>query len=151
MMRIRPRYFSARSFQRVHIATLLVLFVALLGLGACSAVKVKLGMRIDLTQVPATSVNVSLAGGPAIATGQKAGLVATLTKPDGTTLVTEGKGGGKVMWKDLQVAPAVVKADTKGNVSLAKDPRASERAFHRLVVRRVGRPRWTWRHRRTRR
>jgi hypothetical protein len=102
-------------------------------------------------QVPATSVNVSLAGGPAIAPGQKAGLVATLTKPDGTTLVTEGKGGGKVMWKDLQVAPAVVKADTKGNVSLAKDPRVSERISHCLVVRRVGRPRWTWRHRRTRR
>ena len=91
-------------------------------------------MRIDLTQVPVTSMNVTLAGGPAIAPGQKAGLIATLTKPDGTTLLTEGKGGGKVMWKDLQVTPQIVTANNKGTVKLAADPRASDGKTGSVIV-----------------
>lgn len=129
MKRIRPRCFSARSSYSKFLAPsarLLALLCSLVALNACSAVKVKLGMRIDLTQVPVTSMNVTLAGGPAIAPGQKAGLIATLTKPDGTTLHTEGKGGGKVMWKDLQVTPQIVTANKKGTVKLSDDPRVSD-------------------------
>jgi hypothetical protein len=137
MTRIRPRYFSARSFGYSTVPSTvilgLVLFVTV-ALSSCSAMKVKLGMRVDLTKVPVSSMTVQMAGTPGIAPGQKAGLIATLTKPDGKTLVTEGKGGGKVMWKDLQVTPQVVTADTKGNVKLAGDPRASDGKTGSVVV-----------------
>ena len=136
MMRTWPRRFSGivstvsceegRKRSHVKFPGLAVLILSVVSLNACGAVKVKLGMRVDLTQVPVSSVTVKLANGPGIAPGQKAALIATLTKPDGTTLVTEGKGGGKVMWKDLQVTPQVVTADKKGNVKLATDPRATD-------------------------
>src|SRR6202012_3801390 len=129
MKRIRPRYFSATSsYARIFAPSvrLVIVLCSLAVLSACSAVKVKLGMRIDLTQVPVTSMNVTLAGGPAIAPGQKAGLIATLTKPDGTTLVTEGKGGGKVMWKDLQVTRQFVTANNKVTIIFSDDPRVSD-------------------------
>jgi hypothetical protein len=113
---------------------LLALILSLVTLNACSSMKVKLGMRIDLTQVPVSSMTVKLANGPAMAPGQKSGLIATLTKPDGTTLVTEGKGGGKVMWKDLQVAPQVVTANNKGTVQLSSDPRVSDGKTGSVVV-----------------
>jgi len=41
-------------------------------------------------------------------------------------LVTEGKGGGKVLWNDIAVMPTVVTYDKKGNVSLPHDPRKSD-------------------------
>jgi hypothetical protein len=41
-------------------------------------------------------------------------------------LVTEGKGGGKVLWNDIAVTPTVVTYDKKGNVSLPHDPRKSD-------------------------
>jgi hypothetical protein len=88
--------------------------------------KVKLGMRVDLTQIPVNSIEVSQFGAPGMAPGQKSALVAKITQPDGTVLLTEGKGGGKVMWSDLQVTPEVVTADNKGNLSLAHDPRVSD-------------------------
>jgi hypothetical protein len=49
-----------------------------------------------------------------------------LTQPDGKVLLTEGKGGGKVMWKDLHVAADVVDVNEKGIVSLRADPRFSD-------------------------
>lgn len=88
--------------------------------------KVKLGMRVDLTQTPVASMEASLPAGPGIAPGQKSPLVVTVTEPDGKVLLTEGKGGGKVMWKDLQVTGSVVTVNQKGIVSLSKDPRVSD-------------------------
>ncbi|HUO13670.1 MAG TPA: hypothetical protein VMX38_01690 [Verrucomicrobiae bacterium] len=58
--------------------------------------------------------------------GGKSALIVTVLQSDGKTLVTEGKGGGKVMWRDLQVAAEVVKVNGKGTVTLAKDPRVSD-------------------------
>jgi hypothetical protein len=88
--------------------------------------KVKLGMRVYLANTPVTSMQANLANGPAIAPGQKLGLVVQFTQPGGTVLVTEGKGNGKVLWSDLNVAPTVVTADKKGNVALPRDPRISD-------------------------
>lgn len=88
--------------------------------------KVKLGMRIYLAKTPVTSMQASLPKGPAIAPGEKLGLVAQFTQPDGTILMTEGQGKGKVLWSDLVVTPTLVTADKKGNVTLPRDPRVSD-------------------------
>jgi hypothetical protein len=61
-----------------------------------------------------------------MAPGEKSPLIVTVTQPDGTVLTTEGKGHGKVLWKDLTIAPSVVAASKKGVVSLARDPRISD-------------------------
>ena len=98
----------------------------LLTLDGCTAVKVKLGMRVYLAKTVVTSMQVSLPKGPAIAPGEKLGLMVQFTQPDGKVLVTEGQGKGKVLWSDITVTPTVVTADQKGNVTLARDPRVSD-------------------------
>ena len=98
----------------------------LLALSGCTAVKVKLGMRVYLAKTPVASMQASLPKGPAIAPGEKLRLVVQFTQPDGTVLVTEGAGKGKILWSDITVAPTVVTADKKGNVLLAHDPRVSD-------------------------
>jgi len=98
----------------------------LLTTAGCTSVKIKLGRRVDLTQTPVASIDAKLPKGPGIAPGQKSPLVVTVTEPDGKVLQSEGAGGGKVMWRDLQVTASVVKVDNKGVVSLAKDPRVSD-------------------------
>lgn len=129
MIRTRPRYFSARSPIRETAPSLvrsILLLIAVTGLSSCSAVKVKLGMRVDLTKVDVASIDARLANAPGVAPGQKAPLIVTVTQTDGKQLQTEGAGSGKVMWKDLQTTAQVVTFDNKGNVHLAADPRASD-------------------------
>lgn len=99
---------------------------SLLGLSGCTAIKVKLGMRVYLAKTLVASMQVSVPKGPAIAPGEKLGLVAQFTQPDGKVLLTEGQGKGKVLWSDITVTPTVVTADQKGNVTLAHDPRKSD-------------------------
>ena len=99
---------------------------SLVALPACTSVKVKLGMRVYLAQTPVASMEARLPKGPGMAPGQKSPLVVTVTEPDGTVLLTEGQGGGKVMWKDLTVTARVVTVNEKGVVSLSKDPRVSD-------------------------
>jgi hypothetical protein len=98
----------------------------LFAMSGCTAVKVKLGMRVYLAKTPVTSMEVRLPNGPAIAPGEKSPLVATFTQPDGKILVTEGQGKGKVLWSDLTVTPTVVTANNKGVLTLAHDPRVSD-------------------------
>ena len=88
--------------------------------------KVKMGMRVYLAKTPVTSMQASLSYATAIAPGQKLPLVVQFTQPDGKVLFTEGKGGGKVLWSDLVVTPAVVTADQSGHVTLPRDPRLSD-------------------------
>ena len=104
----------------------LTLAASLFLLGGCTAVKVKLGMKIYLANTPVSSMQASLPNGPAIAPGQKLSLVVQFTQPDGTVLMTEGQGKGKVMWNDLTIAPSVVTADQKGRLKLPGDPRVSD-------------------------
>ncbi|HZI58772.1 MAG TPA: hypothetical protein VFF39_18460 [Verrucomicrobiae bacterium] len=99
---------------------------AMLALTGCAAVQVKLGMKVYLEKIPITSIAVSQAKGPGIAPGEKSPLVVTVTEPDGKTLVTEGQGHGKILWKDLTVTPSVGAANKKGVVSLPQDPRISD-------------------------
>ena len=97
--------------------------VALCG---CSAIKVKLGMRISLAKVQVASIEATQYKHVGIGPGEKSSLIATLTEPDGTVLVTEGKGNGKVLWSDLAVAATVVSVNKKGVLTLPRDPRVSD-------------------------
>jgi len=112
-------------FGRRSLAVLAVT-ASLLFLNACTAVKVKLGMRVYLAKTPVSSMKATLPKGPAIAPGEKLALVVEFTQPNGTVLYTEGQGKGKVLWSDLTVTPTVVKANQKGILSLAHDPRVSD-------------------------
>lgn len=103
-------------------------------LSGCAALKVKLGMRVDLTKTPVASIKASLPNGPGMAPGEKTPLVVQVTEPDGKVLQTEGKGGGKVMWKDLQVTTEIVGFDQKGNLSLRHDPRVSDGKVPHITV-----------------
>lgn len=116
--------------------TYLVVLAIFLGFaqGGCSAMKVKMAWRVDLSHTPISSIQASLPKGPAIAPGEKSPLVVTLTQPNGKTLLTEGQGAGKVMWKDLQLTAITVLADEKGNLSFPEDPRASYRKVGHVTV-----------------
>src|ERR1700722_13216828 len=94
---------------------------SLMMLSGCTAVKVKLGMKVYLAKIPVASIEASLPKGPGIAPGEKSPLVVTVTQTDGKVLVTEGKGKGKVLWKDLNVTASVVTANQKGIVTLPHD------------------------------
>lgn len=100
--------------------------MALVMLSGCTAIRVKLGMRVYLAKTQVTSMQVKLPNGPAIAPGEKSALVAQFTQPDGKILVTEGQGKGKVLWSDLTVTPSVVTVNKKGVLTLAHDPRVSD-------------------------
>jgi hypothetical protein len=82
-------------------------------------------MRVYLQKTPVASIAATLPNA-GIAPGEKAPLIVTITTPDGKVLKTEGKGGGKVLWQDLQVTPTMVTANKKGILALPKDPRISE-------------------------
>jgi hypothetical protein len=111
-----------------------LLLICLAALAGCSAMKLKTGWLVDLTQAPVTSMEVSLPKGPAIAPGEKSPLVVKLTQPDGKVLLTEGQGGGKVQWKDLAVKVEIVSVNNKGVLSLSKDPRLTDGKMGHVTV-----------------
>jgi hypothetical protein len=107
---------------------------SLLALSGCTPLKVRLGWKVYLDKTPVASIAASLPKGPGIAPGEKSPLVVVVTEPDGKVLQTEGKGGGKVLWKDLKVTASVVTANQKGIVSLPKDPRISDGKIVHVTV-----------------
>jgi len=112
----------------------LTCLAVVLALSGCSSMQVRMGAKVELDKTPVASIQASLPNGPAIAPGQKSPLVVTMTQPDGKALRTEGKGGGKVMWKDLQVTSTVVEVDKKGEVSVGRDPRISDGKVGHITV-----------------
>ena len=115
-------------------AMISVSVAAMLALSGCAGIQIKLGMKVDLAKVPVSSIQVSQFKGPGIAPGKKSSLVVKVTQPDGTVLMTEGKAHGKVLWRDLAVAPSVVTANKKGVVSLASDPRISDGKLPHVAI-----------------
>jgi hypothetical protein len=97
-----------------------------LGMTGCTAIRVKLGMRVHLAKLPVTTMQASLPMNPAIAPGQSSPLVVTFSDASGKTWATEGKGNGKILWSDLVVTPSVVTVNKKGVLALAHDPRKSD-------------------------
>jgi hypothetical protein len=108
------------------LSTLCIATLFLFALTGCTSVQVKFGWKVYLDRTPVTSMDAKLEKGPSIGPGQKAGIVGTLTRPNGKTLATKGPDGGKVMWKELQLTASVVTLNKKGVVSLPKDPRISD-------------------------
>src|ERR1700676_379570 len=74
---------------------------SLLPFSGCTALKVKLGMRVYLAKTPVSSMQASLPKGPAIAPGEKLPLVVKFTQPDARGWGREGKGGGRSCGKIL--------------------------------------------------
>lgn len=114
---------------------------------ACGAVGLALAsllpmagcMKVHLAKIPVSSMvanlaEAQLAHGPGIAPGEKLSLVVTLTKPDGKVLTTAGKGGGRVLWSDLQVTATVVLVSREGMISLPDDPRISEGKVPHVII-----------------
>jgi hypothetical protein len=106
----------------------------LLFLSGCASLQVRLGMKVYLAKTPVTSIKASLPNGPGIAPGEKSPLVVVVTEPDGKTLQTEGKGAGKVMWRDLKISATVVTANTNGTLSLSRDPRISDGKLPHITI-----------------
>jgi hypothetical protein len=119
------------AFLRISMCMGLVTSLALCG---CSSVQVRLGRKVYLNKTPITSMTVSLPKDPGVAPGEKSPLVAVVTQPDGTVLITEGTGRGKVMWKDLTVTASVVSVNKKGIVSLSRDPRISDGKMGHVTI-----------------
>jgi len=115
-------------------ANLLCISACLLALSGCTSMKVRLGWKVYLDKTPIASIEASLPKGPGMAPGAKSPLVVAVTEPTGKTLLTEGKGGGKVMWKDLQVTASVVTVNQKGVLSLSRDPRVSDGKVGHITV-----------------
>ncbi len=107
---------------------------ALLALSGCSVIQVKLGTRVALAKLPVTSMVATQYKNPGVGPGEKKSLVVTFTQPDGTVLVTAGKGGGKVMWKDLNVTATVVSVNKSGVLTLPRDPRVSDGKTGHVVI-----------------
>ena len=79
-------------------------------------------------------MDASLPKDPGVAPGEKSPLVVTFVASDGKVWVTEGKGKGKILWKDLAITATVVSINKKGIVSLPRDPRISDEKIGHLAV-----------------
>ncbi len=90
--------FFARFFRYICLPV-----AAAVMLTGCAAIQVKLGMRVYLNKIPITSIQAKQGDGNGMAPGEKSPLIVTVIQPDGKVLTTEGKGHGKVLWKDLTV------------------------------------------------
>ena len=120
---LTPAPFSAIGRKTPFV--MLALGGCLLTLG-CAKIQTWMGLRIPLEKVPVVALQASLAEGTRMAPGEKGHLVVTVQTSDARALVTEGFGGGKVMWSDLKLDAAVATVSEKGVVELAKDPRTSD-------------------------
>jgi hypothetical protein len=108
--------------------------VFLVGLSGCSRLRVGLGLRSHLAKIPVTSMEASLPKDPGVAPGEKSPLVVTFTASDGKVWITEGKGKGKILWKELTITATVVSVNKKGIVSLPRDPRTSDGKMGHLAI-----------------
>jgi hypothetical protein len=107
---------------------------SLLALSGCTSLKVKMRMKVYLAKIPVTSITATLPKGPGIAPGEKSALVVVVTEPDGKVLQTEGKGKGKVMWKELNITATVVTANQKGILSFPHDPRKTDGKLGHITI-----------------
>ncbi len=126
------RKLSSQPFLRI--LRILGLLIALFAQVGCTPLKVRMGWKVYLNKTPIASIKASLPKGPGIAPGEKSPLVVVLTEPDGKFLQTEGKGQGKILWKDLTVTADVATANEKGIVSLPEDPRISDRKLPHVTI-----------------
>jgi hypothetical protein len=94
-----------------------IIFASSLFLSGCAAA--------NLNKLAISSISVTQAKAPGIAPGEKSSLVVSMTEANGKSLATNAGGEQKIRWSDLNITATVVKADKKGTVKLASDPRTS--------------------------
>jgi len=129
---ISPFHLHFPRVRQAAIAT--IALTALPALTGCASLQVKMGMKVYLAKTPIETMEIAQQSGPGIAPGQKSSLVVLFTQPGGLVLQTEGAGGGKIMWRDLQITSTVVSVTPKGVISLPEDPRETDRKTPHVTV-----------------
>ena len=120
--------------------------LALISTCGCSALAVRLGLRVRLDSLQVTAVEASLVNkrdGSAVSAlgpGQSAQLVIVATTKDGKQYATVGAGKGKVDFDNYSVTATVVQVTKGGKVSLSSDPRVSEGQVAHLRIAPVADP-----------
>jgi len=106
--------------------------VMLISGGGCSALAVRLGLRVRLDTVPVTSLSATMLSRhdssvvSALAPGQSARLIVVATTDAGKRYPTVGAGNGKVAFDNYTIEATTVQVNKRGTVSLSTDPRVSE-------------------------
>ncbi|MGZ3459939.1 MAG: hypothetical protein ACXU86_15710, partial [Archangium sp.] len=101
-----------------------VLPLALLWLApGCETFQTALGMKQDLRGKPIQHLEAEVRGGSALCPGAHKPLVVTAILDDGTRLVSEGAGGGKLLWDSFRLQPVgALTVSPQGELFLDKDP-----------------------------
>jgi hypothetical protein len=119
---------------------------ALTAICGCSALAVRLGLRVSLADLPVTAVSASLHSKrdgstvSALGPGRSAQLVIVATTQDGKQYATVGVGKGKVAFDNYTITATVVQVSQSGKVSLPADPRASEGQMGHIRIAPVAHP-----------
>jgi hypothetical protein len=117
-----------------------MLALVLVSTTGCSAIALRLGLRVRLDSVPVTAVSASLvnkrggSGVSALGPGQSAQLVVVASTQDGKQFAAVGAGHGKVALDNYTIEAAVVQVSKGGTVSLSSDPRLSEGKMGHLRI-----------------
>jgi hypothetical protein len=133
-----------RSFS--HWMGIVMLAVTAVGGSGCSALAVRLGLRVPLDTLPVASASASLVSRrdgskvTALGPGQSARLVIAATTSDGKQFVTVGAGSGKVAFDNYSIEASVVQVSKRGTVSLASDPRVSDGKIGHLRISSMAHP-----------
>lgn len=123
-----------------------VLAITVVADSGCSALAVRLGLRVRLDTVPVTSASASLVSGrdrskvTALGPGQSARLVIVATTDAGKQFVTVGAGGGKVAFDNYSIEASIVQVSKRGKVSLSSDPRVSDGKVGHLRISPIAHP-----------
>jgi hypothetical protein len=123
-----------------------ILALVLVWTAGCSAIAVRLGLRVRLDSVSVSAVSASLVSQrdgsvvSALGPGQSARLVIVATAQDGHQFATVGAGKGKVAFDNYTMEAAIIQVTNRGTVSLSSDPRVSEGKMAHLRITPVAHP-----------
>lgn len=108
-----------------------VVMVGTLAVGAssCTAIKKKLGLKKDLEGRNVTQLEIDRKPAGPLCAGDRATLIIRVSA-DGDTLVTEGTGGGKLLWDEFEVHAVdnlqVASVDDEPVITVGMDHRAMD-------------------------
>jgi len=101
----------------------LLLSLTWAALSGCLAIDKALGNKIDLNDKQITSLALSSPGNNSICPGEQVPLVVTATLASGEKLLTEGAGGGNVIWSSFIVETRGARFAPEGLLTADEDPR----------------------------
>jgi len=124
-----------------------ILAVMLVSGSGCSALAVRLGLRVRLDTIAVTSLSASMvsrhdssAAVGALGPGQSARLVVVANTNAGKHYATVGAGNGKVSFDNYTMEATTVQVSKRGTVSLPADPRLSDGKVGHLRISPTTRP-----------